>query len=830
MKRETTPLIRLSTAVFSCVLAFGLAVADGAERYAFNQGWRFLKGDAKGAEAAGFDDSGWRPQRLPHDWAIEGPFDIKHNARSGGLPIHGTGWYRKEFTITPEQRGKRMEIVFDGAMYNAHVWLNGEFLGNRPFGYIGFGFDLTKHLNPDGKNVIAVRLQPEDLSSRWYPGAGIYRNVWVDFTEDTYVPRWGTFVTTPVVAKDGADVRVRTDVVHAGAVPARLVLATRVLGPDGKEVAQTTSPLELVPGASVTVTQEMHVENPQLWDPDAPNLYKAVSVVLDGKRVVDRHETSFGIRTVEYVAGEGLLVNGRKVRINGVCMHHDLGALGTAVNLRATQRQLEIMKSMGVNSIRTSHNPPSPEQLELCDRMGLLVQVEAFDCWRMPKVPNGYNKFFDAWHERDLRDMIRRDRNHPSVIMWSIGNEIREQSRKDGWKLARHLHRICKDEDPTRLTSAGFNQYPAAVKNGLAGEIDVPGFNYKPHAYPEVIRQHPDWHVLGSETSSCVSSRGVYHLPVRTYTKADDNQVTSYDVIAPQWGYVPDLEFEALRKSPSVLGEYVWTGFDYIGEPTPYGGRDNLTHGYWNEDWPSRSSYFGAVDLCGFPKDRYFLYQSQWTDVKENPMVHVLPHWNWEGAGHEVIPVYAYTNAQEVELFLNGKSLGTRVKGRDRTPIKVRANHWKGGKYESPYRLRWDVPYAPGTLVAVAREDGTEVARKEIVTAGAAAAVEAVADRSEIAADGEDLSFVTLRILDAAGNPCPTAANEIEFAVEGPGELVAVDNGNAASLESFQANQRKAFSGMALAIVRGLDGKPGEVRLIARSKGLAAATVVLTTK
>ncbi|MFC7339022.1 beta-galactosidase GalB [Haloferula chungangensis] len=806
-------------------------LAHARSRVSFNEGWRFHKGEAEGAEKVSYDAASWRALKLPHDWAIEGPFDKKYNARCGGLPFHGTGWYRKEFTLPSEAQGQRVALLFDGAMYDAHVWLNGQFLGSRPFGYIGFEFDLTPFLKSEGSNVLAVRLQPEDLSSRWYPGAGIYRNAWLITGGDIHVPQWGSFVTTPKVSDEIAEVRVENQIRHAGSTQALVTAEVQVLDPAGKQVAISSTTLGVNPGETISQSQSLDITEPQRWDMATPVLYTAVTRILDGEKELDRHEASFGIRTVEYKAGEGLFLNGRHVRIKGVCMHHDLGALGAAVNFRATERQMEIMKSMGVNSIRTSHNPPSPELLEICDRMGLLVQVEAFDCWRMPKVENGYNKFFDAWHERDLRDMIRRDRNHPSVIMWSIGNEILEQGEKDGWKLARHLHQICKDEDPTRLTSAGFNFYPASVMNGLAAEVDIPGFNYKPLAYAEVTRQHPDWHILGSETSSCVSSRGVYHLPIEKYEKHEDLQVTSYDLIGPVWAYPPDIEFEYLKKNSNVLGEYMWTGFDYLGEPTPYGGRDNSTNGYWNGDWPVHSSYFGAVDLCGFPKDRYFLYQSQWLDVKESPMVHLLPHWNWEERKGEPIPVYVYTNGAEAELFLNGKSLGRKVKGRDTTPIIVKFNHWEGGDFSSPYRLRWDVPFEAGELKVVAYDlDGKAIAEKAHHTAGEPAMAGLEADRAVISADGEDLSFITVKILDKDGNFCPKADHELTFEIDGPAEIAGVNNGDPASLESFQGNQRRAFSGMAQVILRGVKGKAGTITLTAKAEGLRDRSLQIESK
>ena len=816
--------MKVVRAILPCLtlVAFLSSFAIARERVSFNADWQFLKEHAEGAEKPEFDDSSWRTLDLPHDWAIEGPFDVKYNARSGGLPFHGTGWYRKSFQVPMNKRGQHLAIEFEGAMYNSHVWINGHFLGNRPFGYLGFQYDLTPHLNFGGENVIAVKLSPEDLSSRWYPGAGLYRNTWLTTTSPTRIPYWGTFVTTPLITDELAEVRVQTKVVHRGSSPATLKLETTILNPAGKQVAKVpATPLQLLPGETRTYSPTLVVSKPKRWDMDTPVLYTAVTRILaeEGKEL-DRYETKFGIRTVEYVAGEGLYLNGKAVELNGVCMHHDLGALGAAVNYRATERQLEIMQSMGVNSIRTAHNPPSSEVLQVCDRLGILVQVEAFDCWQIPKIPNGYNKFFDAWHERDLRDMIRRDRNHPSVIMWSIGNEILEQGRKDGWKLARHLHRICKDEDPTRLTSAGFNHYPGSVKNGLAAEVDIPGFNYKPLAYAEVAKNYPEWHILASETSSCTSTRGVYHLPIEKYKTHPSLHVTSYDLIGPVWAYPPDIEFRFLKETPSVLGEYIWTGFDYLGEPTPYGGRDNSTNGYWNADWPARSSSFGAVDLCGFPKDRYFLYRSQWTDVKNDPMVHLLPHWNWEGKEGQEIPVYAYTNASEVELFLNGTSLGRKKKGVDTTSLKVAFMRWAEGDYESPYRLSWDVPYTPGELKVVAYEGGKVVAEKSHHTAGEPAYIKLTPDRSEILADGSDLSFVTVTIHDKDGNFCPLANVQVDFALEGAGDLVAVDNGNSASLESFQGTTRKTFNGMALAVIRSQKKSFGAIRLAASAPGL----------
>jgi beta-galactosidase len=508
--------------------------------------------------------------------------------------------------------------------------------------------------------------------------------------------------------------------------------------------------------------------------------------------------------------------------MQGVCLHHDLGALGTAVNRRATERQLQIMKGMGVNAIRTSHNPPSPELLEFCDKLGLVVMDEAFDMWRQAKVPNGYSKYFDEWGDRDLRDMIRRDRNHPSIVLWSIGNEILEQADPNGWQIAKHLTEICHEEDKTRPVTAALNQAQNAVKNGIAAQLDIPGFNYQAKGYDWILRDHPEWTIVGSETASTVSSRGIYHLPIEKYEKHPSLRLTGYDIIAPSWAYAPDPEFEAQEKHPGILGEFVWTGFDYIGEPTPYfDWRDRSA-----DDWPARSSYFGIVDLAGFPKDRYYLYKSVWTKA---PMVHVLPHWNWEGREGQSIPVMVYTNASEVELFVNGKSLGRKRRFSEPVDLPVGKNISDDGHFSSKYRLLWQVPFAPGALRAVAYEGDKQVATDEVRTAGAPARITLSPDRSRIVADGSDLSFVTVRVEDKDGNLCPAAENLIQFGVKGAGRIAAVDNGDSATVEPFQADHRKAFAGLALLIVRSERGQGGPIRITATSDGLMAAGITLTS-
>lgn len=799
------------------------AVADtGARRQSFNDGWRFQKGELPGAETAGFDDVSWREVRLPHDWAIEGPFDSRLNPHTGGLPISGTAWYRKTFTVPDSLHSRFVSLEFDGVMSNAKVWVNGREAGGRPYGYMGFSVDLTPLLRYNGeKNVIAVKVAPEDRSSRWYPGAGIYRNVWLDITAPVAVARWGTYITTPEVSSESATVLIRTEVRNRNGRAAAVTVRTSILDAAGKVIASDSRAASVPFGGEQVVTAKIAVARPARWDVDRPYLYIALTEVLDGQRVLDKYTTPFGIRTIAFDKENGFALNGRAMKLHGVCLHHDLGALGAAVNRRAIERQLQILKRAGVNAVRTSHNPPSPELLEFCDRLGFVVMDEAFDMWRIPKVPNGYAKYFDEWSERDVRDMVRRDRNHPSIILWSIGNEVPEQGRPEGWQVAKRLVDFFHGEDPTRPTTAAFDNWTGAIKNKLADQVDIPGFNYKPMHYGTILNEHPNWIILGSETSSGVSSRGVYHLPLENYPKHPSLQVTSYDVVAPPWAMPPDVELEYQDRMPNVLGEFVWTGFDYLGEPTPFFG------GRGANDWPSRSSYFGMVDLAGFPKDRYYLYQSVWT---KTPMVHILPHWNWAGREGQPIPVMCYSNADEVELFLNGKSLGRKKTLSEPVEIPVGANVSPDKKFSTKFRLRWDVPYVPGSLKAVAYRAGKRVAVDEVRTAGAPARVTLTPDRKTIASDGDDLAFFTVRIEDKDGNLCPEAANLVQFNVTGDGAIRAVDNGNAATEEPFQADHRKAFNGLALLIVQSKKGKAGRIAVSARSEGLSTGQSEITAK
>ncbi len=813
-----------------CLLIASATYAGGVDVKSFNDNWRFLKSDAKGAEQANFDDSQWQALDLPHDWAIEGPFSSEYNARCGGLPTHGTGWYRKSFAMEDSAKGKVVNVIFDGAMYDAYVWVNGQLVGNRPYGYVNFKFDISKYLKYDGsQNVMAVRLQPQDLSSRWYPGAGIYRNVWMSIDNPVHIPTWGTYVTTPTVTDAKAVVQSEVELANHSNSDQTVTVKYSVVDANQKVVA-TKSEEAVVPANGETTSGVwMDVANPQRWDIETPNMYSLkAEVVVDGK-VIDTTVTPFGMRTIEFTT-EGFYLNGRKVRFNGVCLHHDNGPIGTAFNLRADERKLQIMKDMGVNAIRTSHNPPAAEFLDLCDRMGLLVLDEAFDGWCVPKTENDYALHFDEWAEKDLTAIIKRDRNHPSIVMWSVGNEVLENMKfiqQNGWKIAKDLTALCKSLDPTRPSTMGYNYYPNPYISNIPQQVGVAGMNYKPITYDEIHHDYPQLKIYGSETSSCTSSRGVYHLPIEKYEKHESKQVTSYDIVGPSWAYPPDVEFDALEKFPYVMGQFMWTGFDYLGEPTPYGGRDNSSHGYWNDDWPARSSYFGAVDLCGLPKDRFYLYQSEWSS---KPMVHLLPHWNWKGMEGEIIPVYAYTNCDEAELFVNGKSMGKRVKGVDGTDLKIKFQMNQDTIFHSKYRLSWDVPYKAGSIKVVAYKDGKAIVEKEIRTAGKPARIALAPDRNVITADGKDLSYVTVRIEDKDGNLCPEADNLVEFKIEGAGKLIAVGNGDATSIASFQAPNRKAFSGMCMAILQSDKNEAGQITITATSKGLKTATTVVSSK
>ncbi|RYG67862.1 DUF4982 domain-containing protein, partial [bacterium] len=700
------------------------------------------------------------------------------------------------------------------------VWLNGTYIGAWPYGYSSWALDLTSSLRFGAENVLAIQLDNPVESSRWYPGGGIYRDVWLTKTNPIRVDQWGTQVSTDA-SRSTASVKAKVFLKNDTAAASDVRIVNTVLDANKKAVTKTESRARIGANGKVTSNSALQVPNAKKWSLKTPYMYTLVSQVMQGSKVLDRYETPFGIRDIKWDAKNGFLLNGERVQLNGVCLHHDLGALGAAWNVRAAQRQLEIMKSMGVNSIRTSHNPPAPGFLDLCDRMGIVVLDEFSDTWTRAKKPNGYAKIFKEWAEKDLRAMIHRDRNHPSIIAWSIGNEIPEQSDAAGHVYARMLTDIVHSEDLTRPVTSGNDQVPAGY-NGWQKITDVFGYNYKPWEYAKFRTANPAIPIYGSETSSAISSRGEYFFPLDRQTA--NVQVNSYDVRAVPWGSTPDREFEDQDKNSFVAGEYVWTGFDYLGEPTPYNSDTTTLSNFADPverakaeiqlrelgkvKIPSRSSYFGIVDLAGFPKDRFYLYQARWRP--DFPMAHILPHWNWAERVGETTPVFVYTSGDEAELFLNGKSLGRKK------------------KEALSYRIRFDdVVYQPGTLQVIAYKNGQRWAEDVVKTTGAATKVTLEADRGQIKADGKDLSFVTVKIADKDGLMVPRTKNQLSFSISGPGEIVATDNGDATDLTTFSSKERKAFNGLALVIVRAKKGQSGAIRLSVSSTGLTSAPITI---
>ena len=779
----------------------------------FDKGWKFHLGDVKDADKASAPDKNWRTLNLPHDWSIEGTFskDNPASPEGGALP-GGIGWYRKTFTVPLASNGKQVYIDFDGVYQHSDVWVNGHHLGFRPNGYISFRYELTKYLNYGGVNVIAVKVNnAEQPNSRWYSGSGIYRNVWLVTTNSTAaIDNWGTYVTTPKVSATSATVALTVKVKHNLANFKPYSLKVIIYDAANKAVAfggSIPSNNQLADSIAM-LSNTFKVNKPHLWSVDQPYLYKVVTQVLVDKKVVDTYTTPLGIRTFEFDADKGFILNGKSLKILGVCDHHDLGSLGAAINTRALERQLQILKGMGVNGIRTSHNPPAPELLDLCDKMGFIVMDEAFDMWKAKKTKYDYHLFWDEWHKRDLQDQILRDRNHPSVFIWSIGNEIGEQySRTDtvGRVIARELAGIVRGLDNRPITAA--NNDPEPGSNIIAsGALDIIGYNYHHQDYDSFHKRYPGKKFISTESTSALETRGSYDMPsdsIRRWpiswdkpftTGNKDNSVSAYDNVSAPWGSTHEETWKVVKKNPMLSGMYIWTGFDYLGEPTPY-------------SWPSRSSYFGVIDLAGFPKDVYYMYQSEWTN---KTVLHIFPHWNWEAG--KTVDVWAYyNNADEVELYLNGKSAGIKKKTGD------------------DLHVMWRLKYEPGTLKAVARRNGKVVLTKVINTAGAPAKIELNADRSNIKADGKDLSFITVRILDKNGNVVPNADNLVKFKITGAATIASVDNGDPVSHDPFKADYRKAFHGLALAIVQGKE-QVGTITFTATSEGLKPATVVIRSK
>ena len=801
-----------------------------------DKNWKFTRQDDPKASEPLYNDSKWQSITVPHDWAIYGPFDSRndlqvmaivqdgqkqaeaHAGRTGGLPFVGVGWYRTKLKVPQFTQGKKAAIIFDGAMSHANVYVNGKKVGYWPYGYNSFHFDITDALKAGDENVIAVRLENPTEFSRWYPGAGIYRNVHLVVTEAAHIPVWGTQVTTPVINKDFAKVSIKTKLQKlSNAAVTGYTLHTDIADAAGKVVASQKTGITIYDDN--TFSQEMIVTNPKLWDVDNPNLYKAISKLYENGKLVDEYETSFGIRSIEIIPNKGFFLNGKLTKFKGVCNHHDLGPLGAAVNDAAIRRQVRIMKDMGVNAIRTSHNMPAPELVRACDEMGMMLMPESFDEWKIPKMKNGYNTLFDEWAEKDLTNLIHNFRNNPSVVMWCIGNEVEEQSNASGARVARFLQDICHREDPTRPVTNGMDRPDAVYQNNMAATMEVAGFNYRPHRYPDAYKILPQELILGAETASTVSSRGIYKFPVvkKSMAKYDDHQSSSYDVEHCGWSDLPEDNFVMHDDFNYTMGEFVWTGFDYLGEPTPY-----------YTDWPSHSSLFGIVDLAGIPKDRFYLYRSHWND-KENTL-HILPHWNWKDRKDSITPIFVYTNYPSAELFINGKSQGRQTKD---TSYKATNTTYNARSFERQkrYRLMWmDTKYEPGTVKVVAYDaNGKAMAEKEIKTAGKPDRIVLTADRTTLKADGKDIAFINVKIVDKDGNFCPEETRQINFKVTGAGTYKAAANGNSISLESFQAPFMKLFSGQLTALAQSSES-PGTLTFEASAKGVKGAKIQISTK
>lgn len=772
--------------------------AQPAGRKNFDTGWKFHLGDLSNAEQAGFSDLKWRSLDVPHDWSIEGSFRPDNpSGHQGGLLPGGIGWYRKKFELAVEE-GKKYFIEMDGVYKNSTVYLNGHILGTRPYGYATFRYDLTPWLK-NGENLLAVKVDnSKQPDSRWYTGAGIYRHVWLITDSQIYISQWGTYVTTPKVSSKEAEVKIVTTIANDTKVNENLRIVSSIVDNSGKEVAARTQSGTAGASSKIELSTGFRVTHPKLWDIQNPNLYQLITKVYAGKELKDTYTTRFGIRSIAFRADSGFFLNGKRTEIKGVCNHHDLGCLGSALNDRALQRQLELLKSMGCNGIRCSHNLMAPELLELCDRMGFLVMDEAFDCWYIGKdaAPFGFQNYFNDWHEREITDMVLRDRNHPSVILWSIGNEIKEQwfpNSTNGGEIARELTGIIKKYDVTRYTTSAFNFVRDAEKKGMTAAVDVVGFNYTIDAYDEMKLKHPEWLFVASETTSQFDSRGVYHLPIDSIAKTTpDGQASAFDDASG--GTTHEEAWKAVKSRPWMAGLYIWTGFDYMGEPAPY-------------EKTAVSSYFGIFDLCGFPKDSYYFYKSQWT---KEPMLHLLPHWNWKPG--QLVDVVAYTNCEEVKLYLNNQPLES-----------------KSFQTSGRLSLRWKVPFVAGVLKAEGFLNGKLVATDIVRTAGEPAVIELTADRSMIEANGKDLSFVTVRITDENGTLVPDADNLVRFEIEGEGTIAGVGNGNAQSLEPAKGSERRAFSGMCQVVVQSGSMKGG-ITLKAHSPGLSGAELALKSE
>ena len=804
--------LRFCAAILIQLLLLQAASSQTRTVITLKEGWKFAKGNNPQAFQTNFNDIDWQTVAVPHDWAINSPFDkeidkqvvaITQNGekkasektgRTGALPYIGEGWYRKTVELAPLKKGEKAIILFDGAMSEPRVYLNGQKVGEWNYGYNYFYLDITNQLASNGKNLLAVHLNNVSESSRWYPGAGLYRNVRIEIKNAIGIEQWGTYITTPFISTELAKVKIKTKTTGKD-----LQLVTEILDANNKRVSIDTANSKF----GNEFEQDLAVKNPNLWSPETPYLYKAISRVYVKGQLKDQLSTRFGIRHISYLPATGFSLNGQSRKFKGVCLHHDLGPLGAAINIAALRRQLRILKDMGCDAIRSSHNMPSQEQLELCDEMGFMFLAETFDEWAKPKVKNGYARYFYTDAEKDVVNMVHATRNHPCIVMWSSGNEVPDQHYAEGVKRAKWLQEIFHREDPTRPVTVGMDQVKATIQNGFGAILDIPGLNYRTKLYDDAFKAFPQGFLLGSETASTVSSRGIYHFPVVEYKNKQypDNQCSSYDLEYCDWSNLPDEQFALIDDKPWVLGEFVWTGFDYLGEPTPY-----------DDQWPSRSSYFGINDLAGLPKDRFYLYKSRW-NTTENTL-HILPHWNWAGREGQTTPVFVYTNYEKAELFVNGKSQGVQEKSKS--------------SWLNRYRLMWmDVKYEPGIIKVVAYDkQGKAVAEQSNVTADSPHHLLLEADRKQITANGDDISFVTVTVVDKNGNPCPTADTELSFSVKGAGIYKAACNGDASSLTPFQSNTMKAFSGKLVVLVQS-SKQTGEIELTVKGKGIQSNSLVL---
>ena len=832
-RRELLKGVVGTAALVSVFPAIGSALAESPTeaigqrlRENFDRGWRFHKGDSSGAEVPKFSDADWRLLDLPHDWSIEGPFDEKEPSSFCGayLPT-GIGWYRKRFRLPNSYKNKKLTIEFDGVYELSEVWINGHFLGKRPYGYVPFFYDLTPYVTLGGENVIAVKVDnSRQTNCRWYSGSGIYRHTWLLSTNKIHVAHWGTFVSSSRVSKEEAVLRVRTRISNESESAARCTLVTSITDGYGNAVRSAEASQDISTGQEYEFLQDIKVKLPRLWSVNDPYLYKVHSTVRTGGGAADEYDTPVGIREAVFDADNGFLLNGERVKLNGVCLHHDGGSVGAAVPERIWERRLEILKEMGCNAIRTSHNPFAAEFLDLCDRMGFLVMNEAFDEWKVPKGqigPNGYAKYFDEWYERDVQNLVRRDRNHPCVVLWSAGNEIGDQGSPQGAETLQQLLKVFNTEDPTRMVTAGcdhIHSEPAseAARPEFLALLDVVGYNYvdrwrdRKEKYYSIDRhEFPRRRFVGTESEAMGGIRGEYpelfaaNVPAAAFFQFLRGRNVDVEQL---WKFVSTYDY--------VAGDFMWTGIDHLGEAL----------------WPMKSSSSGVIDTCGFKKDGYYFYQSQWTD---KPVLHLFPHWNWKGKEGQIIPVTCFTNCDTVELFLNGRSLGVKGYEFPRRGMEVRwgnlPDRAKVLRTTADLHLSWDILYEPGALKAVGTKDGKIFATDEVYTTGEPASIGLSSDRESIAADPSDIAHLTVHVLDEKGRVVPTADNEITFEIEGSGSLLATDNGNPASHEDYKSNRRKAFNGWCLAIVQS-NGKTGEIQVKAVSPGLQAAHVTIGTK